>query len=94
MPSPYQAAPHDSAHDSAQAVTSAVRRAPASTYPYTAQAAQVPLQTPLNPTLPQPYATAFPTPPRRPGPPAKVAVPMLLLALICLTVGTWALTQM
>ncbi|QEU93109.1 serine/threonine protein kinase [Streptomyces kanamyceticus] len=31
--------------------------------------------------------------PRRPGPPAKVAVPMLLIALACLTVGFWALAQ-
>ncbi|QUI32834.1 serine/threonine protein kinase [Streptomyces alfalfae] len=30
----------------------------------------------------------------RPGPPAKVAVPMLLVALVCLTVGVWALTRL
>ncbi|MEU1042574.1 protein kinase [Streptomyces sp. NPDC005907] len=30
---------------------------------------------------------------RRPGPPAKVAVPMLLLALICFAVGFWALAR-
>ncbi|MGP4043368.1 serine/threonine protein kinase [Streptomyces sp. 2A115] len=30
---------------------------------------------------------------RRPGPPAKVAVPVLLLALLCFAVGFWALTQ-
>ncbi|MEV5978764.1 protein kinase [Streptomyces sp. NPDC052114] len=89
VPSPHQAA----RHDPAQAVTSSVPRAHASTYPYTAQAAEVPPRIPLNPTVPQPYAMAFPTPPRRPGPPAKVAVPMLLLALLCLTVGTWALTR-
>ncbi|MFJ6832645.1 protein kinase [Streptomyces sp. NPDC091209] len=29
----------------------------------------------------------------RPGPPAKVAVPMLLLALACFAVGFWALTR-
>lgn len=29
----------------------------------------------------------------RPGPPAKVAVPVLLLALACFAVGFWALTQ-
>lgn len=32
-------------------------------------------------------------PARRPGPPAKVAIPVLLLALICFAVGIWALTQ-
>ncbi|MFF7793622.1 protein kinase [Streptomyces sp. NPDC007991] len=32
-------------------------------------------------------------PPRRPGPPAKVAVPLLLLALACYAVGFWALTR-
>ncbi|MGW2930907.1 protein kinase domain-containing protein [Streptomyces sp. NPDC001156] len=30
---------------------------------------------------------------RRPGPPAKVAVPVLLLALVCFAVGFWALTH-
>ncbi|MFD5630370.1 protein kinase [Streptomyces sp. NPDC127072] len=29
----------------------------------------------------------------RPGPPAKVAVPVLLLALVCFAVGIWALTR-
>ncbi|MPY64864.1 serine/threonine-protein kinase [Streptomyces spongiae] len=31
---------------------------------------------------------------RRPGPPAKVAVPVLLLALACFAVGFWALAQL
>ncbi|MER7478772.1 protein kinase [Streptomyces sp. NPDC126510] len=31
--------------------------------------------------------------PSRPGPPAKVAVPLLLLALACYAVGFWALTR-
>ncbi|MGW5969878.1 protein kinase domain-containing protein [Streptomyces sp. NPDC055186] len=30
---------------------------------------------------------------RRPGPPARVAVPLLLLALVCYAVGLWALTR-
>ncbi|WP_158698210.1 hypothetical protein [Streptomyces griseorubens] len=30
---------------------------------------------------------------RRPGPPARVAVPVLLLALACYAVGFWALTR-
>ncbi|GAA0902326.1 serine/threonine protein kinase [Streptomyces thermoalcalitolerans] len=32
--------------------------------------------------------------PRRPGPPARVAVPLLLLALVCYAVGFWALTRL
>ncbi|GAA1012521.1 serine/threonine protein kinase [Streptomyces sp. F-3] len=32
--------------------------------------------------------------PRRPGPPARVAVPLLLLALACYAVGFWALTRL
>ncbi|MZD06858.1 protein kinase [Streptomyces sp. SID5785] len=31
--------------------------------------------------------------PRRPGPPAAVAVPVLLVAALCFAVGIWALTQ-
>ncbi|WP_310591779.1 hypothetical protein [Streptomyces resistomycificus] len=30
---------------------------------------------------------------RRAGPPAKVAIPLLLLALACYAVGFWALAQ-
>ncbi|MER7967885.1 protein kinase [Streptomyces sp. NPDC096080] len=30
---------------------------------------------------------------RRPGPPARVAVPLLLLALVCYAIGFWALTR-
>ncbi|OEV02132.1 serine/threonine protein kinase [Streptomyces qinglanensis] len=33
-----------------------------------------------------------PAPARRPGPPLKVAVPMLLVALLCLATGVWALS--
>ncbi|MGK4906909.1 protein kinase domain-containing protein [Streptomyces albus] len=38
-----------------------------------------------------PPLTAPPAPPRRPGPPAKVAVPMLVVAVVCLITGFWAL---
>ncbi|MEU9855159.1 serine/threonine-protein kinase [Streptomyces sp. NPDC047974] len=53
-------------------------------------------------TAPNPYTAAPPAqaptqaqavPVRRPGPPPKVAVPVLLLALVSLAVGFWALTQ-
>ncbi|MFI6207291.1 protein kinase [Streptomyces sp. NPDC051041] len=54
-------------------------RADASTASYTAQAPQVPRHRAARP--------------RRPGPPAKVAVPLLLLALACYAVGFWALTR-
>ncbi|GAA3188802.1 MULTISPECIES: serine/threonine-protein kinase [Streptomyces] len=54
-------------------------------------------------TSPQPPAAAPPVPPgvpehaapaavRRPGPPAKVAVPVLVVALLCIAFGIWALT--
>ncbi|MYY84916.1 protein kinase [Streptomyces sp. SID335] len=104
-PGPTPPAP-DPTYASAQAVTSSARRsqaltpaAAASTYPYTAQAAQVPPPNPpisqlrAAPPTPAP-ATALPAPQRRPGPPAKVAVPMLLVALACLAIGVWALTQL
>ncbi|MFK4069442.1 serine/threonine-protein kinase [Streptomyces sp. NPDC029674] len=88
-PPHHQTAP--ARHDPAQAVTSSAPRGHASTYPYTAHAAQVP---PLNHPVLQPQPTAPSTPLKRPGPPAKVAVPMLLIALACLTIGIWALTQL
>ncbi|MFJ5290332.1 protein kinase [Streptomyces sp. NPDC088348] len=47
---------------------------------YTAHPSQVPTQ-------------SVPVPRTRPGPPPKVAVPVLVLALICFAVGIWALTQ-
>ncbi|MER5940953.1 protein kinase [Streptomyces sp. NPDC001928] len=74
------------------------QRVDASTVSYTAQSPQVP---PSAPPIPQPRRRgghraarrAAHSPARRPGPPAKVAVPLLLLALVCYAVGFWALTQ-
>ncbi|MEU7373967.1 serine/threonine-protein kinase [Streptomyces albidoflavus] len=43
---------------------------------------------PQAPPVPAPAAT-----PARPGPSPKIAVPVLLVALVCLAVGFWALTQ-
>ncbi|MEU0582297.1 serine/threonine-protein kinase [Streptomyces sp. NPDC006132] len=77
----------------------AQEHADATTATYTARPPQ-PQQTPHSPQSPQ-------TPPpgrtasrhraerqrRRPGPPAKVAVPLLLLALACYAVGFWALSR-
>ncbi|WP_282695029.1 protein kinase [Streptomyces sp. CC208A] len=54
-------------------------------HPYPAQHAQAP--------APLPEMPLRTTPERRPGPPPKVAVPVLLLALVSLAVGFWALTR-
>ncbi|MFF3316844.1 protein kinase [Streptomyces sp. NPDC003035] len=81
-PSAHTASPHSAAApDFAQAPTAAVSYPQASTRQYTAQAGQVPT-----------HATPA-TPARRPGPPPKVAIPVLVVALICFAVGIWALTQ-
>ncbi|MEU5981653.1 protein kinase [Streptomyces sp. NPDC047434] len=92
-PAPYPvpahtASPHPAAApDFAQAPTAAVAYPQAATHQYTAQAAHVP--GPFAPQVPVPVAA----PARRPGPPPKVAVPVLFLALVCFAVGIWALTQ-
>ncbi|MFG3364425.1 serine/threonine-protein kinase [Streptomyces sp. NPDC048156] len=67
---------------------------PVSTSTYTAQSVQVPLVGHSNPR----GAAPNPTPhrrvrKRRPGPPAKVAIPVLFVALVSFAVGIWALTQ-
>ncbi|MFG1666043.1 serine/threonine-protein kinase [Streptomyces sp. Y7] len=75
------------------------QRVDASTASYTAQSPQVP---PSAPPVPQPrrrgghraVRRAARGPARRPGPPAKVALPLLLLALACYAVGFWALAQL
>ncbi|WP_210573413.1 serine/threonine-protein kinase [Streptomyces sp. GESEQ-4] len=100
--SPAPFSPYDSTHvlsspqpptpprHSPQALTPASHhRADASTASYTAQDPQVP---PSAQAISQPRHRAARRP-RRPGPPAKVAVPLLLLALACYAVGFWALTR-
>ncbi|QWB24451.1 MULTISPECIES: serine/threonine-protein kinase [Streptomyces] len=68
-----------------------------STASYTAQNPHQAPQAPQAPPLAQPARPASrhraERPRRRPGPPAKVAVPLLLLALACYAVGFWALTR-
>lgn len=95
------------APDLSQAPTSAVQHDQALTRPYTAQRAQVPSPGPgfSGAGAPQAFAQApssqvmspshIPAhvPQKRPGPSTKVAVPVLLVALICFAVGIWALTQ-
>ncbi|MFD4482839.1 serine/threonine-protein kinase [Streptomyces sp. NPDC058471] len=73
------------AHHPSPSVMSLARGVSAPTYPYTAQAPQVPLQ-----HRPVPHRQKRQ---KRPGPPPKVAIPMLLAALACFAVGIWALTQ-
>jgi serine/threonine-protein kinase len=63
-----------------------VLRADASTASYTAQDPRVPVPA-------QKRSRHRAARPRRPGPPARVAVPLLLLALACYAVGFWALTR-
>ncbi|GGJ81626.1 serine/threonine protein kinase [Streptomyces camponoticapitis] len=66
---------------------------------YTAQQPGVPAQYPPTPYAPTSgahtpaHAAAAPLPHKRPGPPPKVTIPVLLLALICFAVGFWALSQ-
>ncbi|MFJ8978992.1 serine/threonine protein kinase [Streptomyces sp. NPDC102282] len=81
---PHAANPYASgaAPDLAQAATTGVPYGAAQTRAYTAQHLQAP-----------PDSAPQPSPAQRPGPPPKVAVPVLLVALICFAVGIWALTQ-
>ncbi|MGR8009533.1 protein kinase domain-containing protein [Streptomyces hypolithicus] len=64
-------------HAGAQAAPAAVQHEQALTRPFTAHSP----------------AAAVQAAHRRPGPSPKVAVPVLLLALVCFAVGIWALTQ-
>lgn len=90
-------APHPATHttapfpaavpDPSQAPTSAVQHEQPLTRAYTAQHPQAPAAH----RTPAPHAPHAPQ--TRPGPPPKVAVPVLLVALICFAVGIWALTQ-
>ncbi|MFB6989847.1 serine/threonine protein kinase [Streptomyces sp. NPDC056304] len=81
---------HAPAPDPSQAPTAAVRHEPALTRAYTAGQPQIP-----GPGVSPHLSAAVPAqaPQKRPGPSTKVAVPVLLLALICFVVGIWALTQ-
>ncbi|WP_329554041.1 serine/threonine-protein kinase [Streptomyces sp. NBC_00696] len=86
--SPYSS-PHglNSPHDPTHVLPSPQPRAEPSTASYTAQVPQVP---PSASPVPQHRGRRAR---RRPGPPAKVAIPLLLLALACYAVGFWALTR-
>ncbi|MFF3323317.1 protein kinase [Streptomyces sp. NPDC002889] len=86
--------------------TPAPASAPVPTHPASPHHAAVPGQPSYVPGAPAPYEQPSPLAytaqgpqvPRaavqkRPGPPPKVAVPVLLVALLCFAVGIWALTQ-
>lgn len=84
----YQPA-HSSPHDVTHVLPSPHQpRVEPSTASYTAQVPQVP---PSAQTIPQHRAGRSRR--RRTGPPAKVVIPVLLLALACYAVGFWALTR-
>ncbi|MGW0825420.1 protein kinase domain-containing protein [Streptomyces sp. NPDC002845] len=78
VPSPQ---PHQPLSPSQAPATAVQQHAYASTGSYTARTPQVPRRARRKSR-------------RRPGPPAKVAVPVLLLALACFAVGFWALAQL
>ncbi|MFF4172100.1 serine/threonine-protein kinase [Streptomyces sp. NPDC001744] len=76
-------------------VSSPYEQPPAPPYsgpPYTAYPAQSPAPPPGFAPSPG-FGPPVSVPARRPGPPPKVAVPVLLLALVCLAVGFWALAR-
>ncbi|MFF4562534.1 serine/threonine-protein kinase [Streptomyces sp. NPDC001435] len=69
------------------------QRVDASTASYTAQEPQFPPPAPPAPGARPQRSRRRARRARRPGPPAKAAVPILLLALACYAVGFWALTR-
>ncbi|MEV6259384.1 protein kinase [Streptomyces sp. NPDC051784] len=82
-PLPGQGASPYEAQELSQAATAAVPYGASPTRAYTAQ----------HPQAPQGAAGAPVPTGRRHGPPVKVAVPVLVVALLCFAVGIWALTQ-
>ncbi|MBN3929280.1 serine/threonine protein kinase [Streptomyces verrucosisporus] len=107
-PFPAPAPPAAPAHAPAQETTQTSPGAPAQPYAYPQPYSQPHLTgMPTQPTQQtQPYTTARPPAPagpadaghrapaaRRPGPPPKVAASLLVLALVLIAVGVWALTQ-
>lgn len=73
--------------------TAAVHPEHSATRPYTAGPQPLPVRHPAGAPVAAPAAPAAapPVPYRRPGPPAKVAIPVLIVALLCIAVGVWAL---
>ncbi|MBT2367251.1 protein kinase [Streptomyces sp. ISL-10] len=91
-PAPVPAHP-DSPHQAPavqphQALTAPVQYQQPATRAYTAQQSQAPGHGAQVAGVPHSAAAQ-----KRPGPPPKVAVPVLIVALLCFAVGIWALTQ-
>ncbi|MEU9763031.1 protein kinase [Streptomyces sp. NPDC047987] len=78
------------APDASQFPTAGVRSDPPLTRAYTAGQPPLPGS---GPTGAPAARAAAPAPTRRPGPSPKVAVPILVVALLCFAVGIWALNQ-
>ncbi|MET7386399.1 protein kinase [Streptomyces sp. NPDC005529] len=89
-PTPTPHAPFPHRHEPPAAAMRQHAYAP--TASYTARSAQVPPPQAGPPGAAAPGHRGKRARPR-PGPPAKIAVPMLVLALTCFAVGFWALTQ-
>ncbi|MBW3359681.1 serine/threonine protein kinase [Streptomyces microflavus] len=89
-PSPYAAG----ALDPSQAPTSGVPHDASATRPYTSQQQHQQHRPVAAHAAPTPVHAPTPVRQTRPGPPPKVVVPVLVVALICFAVGIWALTQM
>ncbi|RII11240.1 Serine/threonine-protein kinase PrkC [Streptomyces sp. YIM 130001] len=70
---------------------------PHPTAPISPAPAPAPAPAPTPPPAPTPASPPDPSPSshrsRRPGPPAKVTIPVLLLAAACFAIGIWALTR-
>ncbi|MFJ8850521.1 protein kinase [Streptomyces sp. NPDC102437] len=94
-PLPAQAAPlyATAAPEPSQAPTAAVQHEPALTRAYTVGQPQAQPQPQAVAQAHTPAPAPAHTPQTRPGPSPKVAVPVLLVALLCFAVGIWALTQ-
>ncbi|WP_416485543.1 serine/threonine-protein kinase [Streptomyces sp. CL12] len=90
----YGSWPPPPAHPGHQAQPAPPHPGDSITAAYTTPAPQTPHVPPASPPVPpRAPATHGRRARRRPGPPAKAVVPILLLALACYAVGFWALTR-
>ncbi|MEV5593402.1 protein kinase [Streptomyces sp. NPDC052496] len=97
LPAPQQPAPHHNAYAAPQPPAIPPTLPPARSLGPTP--AEPPATRPYTPGHPQPLPPAGRTaarrhravPQRRPGPPPKVAVPVIVVALLCIAFGVWAL---
>lgn len=80
-------------HEPSHSVTSPAHHVSTPAFPYAAHAAHA-AHAPQAPLQRRPVAHHRQERRKRPGPPPKVAIPMLLAALACFAVGIWAFTQL